>query len=188
MANAVACVAFKVSKAVSLALRMLTALVCLLNCRLCDQREIAVVFMILSKSFKVSARISYSCLSLLSWHDDFLLCLLQQANLDTLWGRETSTIAANHRNLNQLIQLWCFWVTATVAMLAMSTEPGCYKEHTQYETIRKLRSVYSNLFHASAVGSGSMVTLGVIVPRPSFPLVHRILFGLRGLLRVSCAG
>jgi hypothetical protein len=45
-------------------------------------------------------------------------------------------------------------------MLTKSAEPGRYKNHTQFETIRKLRLAYSNLYHASADGSGSMATLG----------------------------
>ncbi len=115
-----------------------------------------------------------------SRHDDQLLCLLRRANLDSLWGRETTTVEANRRNLNQLIRLWSdhigvepqlprlgpfptqdvFGVTAAVAMLAKSLEPGRYKNHTQFETMRKLRSAYSNLFHASASGSVSMMTIG----------------------------
>ena len=115
-----------------------------------------------------------------SRHDDQLLCLLRRANLDSLWGRETTTVEANRRNLNQLIRLWSdhigvepqlprlgpfptqdvFGVTAAVAMLAKSLEPGRYKNHTQFETMRKLRAAYSNLFHASASGSVSMMTIG----------------------------
>jgi len=115
-----------------------------------------------------------------SRHDDHLMCILRRANLDSLWGRETTTVAANRRNLNQLIRLWSdqigvepllpplgpfpdqdvFGVTAAVAMLAKSVEPGRYRNYTQFETLRKLRSAYSNLFHASALGSGSMSTLG----------------------------
>jgi len=45
-------------------------------------------------------------------------------------------------------------------MLAKSLEPGRYKNHSQFETMRKLRSAYSNLFHASATGSVSLLTLG----------------------------
>jgi hypothetical protein len=45
-------------------------------------------------------------------------------------------------------------------MLAKSVEPGRYRNYTQFEMLRKLRSAYSNLFHASALGSGSMATLG----------------------------
>jgi hypothetical protein len=104
----------------------------------------------------------------------------QRANLDLLWGRETTTVAANGKNLSQLTRLWLdhigvdpqlptlgpfpsqdvFGVTAAVAMLAKSLEPGRYKNYTKFETMRKLRSAFSNLFHASAAGSVSMLTLG----------------------------
>ncbi len=53
-----------------------------------------------------------------------------------------------------------FGITTAVAMLAKSLEPGRYTEHTQFETIRKLRSAYSNLFHASGTGLTSMTTIG----------------------------
>jgi hypothetical protein len=36
----------------------------------------------------------------------FLLCCIICANLDTLWGRETSTVLSNWRSLDQLVQLW----------------------------------------------------------------------------------
>jgi hypothetical protein len=53
-----------------------------------------------------------------------------------------------------------FGITAAVAMLAKSLEPGRYQPHTQFETIRKLRSAYSNLYLASSTGSTSMTVLG----------------------------
>lgn len=115
-----------------------------------------------------------------SRHDDFLLCVLRRANLDAFWGRESSTVVANRRNLDQLIRVWdslldsppvlpalgpfplydCFGVTVAVGMLVKSLTPGKYADYTQFETMRKLRSAYSNLFHASTLGATSMVTLG----------------------------
>jgi hypothetical protein len=38
-----------------------------------------------------------------SQHDDFLLYVLRRSNLDAFWGRESSTVLANRRNLDQLI-------------------------------------------------------------------------------------
>jgi hypothetical protein len=38
--------------------------------------------------------------------DAKLICCLIRANLDAFWGRETSTVLANRRNLDQLIKLW----------------------------------------------------------------------------------
>ena len=113
-------------------------------------------------------------------HDVFLLCILRRCNLDAFWGRESSTVLANRRNLDQLIHLWdnlldttpvlpslgpypaydCFGVTVAVGLLVKSLNPGKYADHTQFETMRKLRSAYSNLYHASAGGSTAMMTLG----------------------------
>jgi len=112
--------------------------------------------------------------------DDFLLCLLRRCNLDAFWARETSTVAANRRNLDQLIRTWddvvgltpalpalgpfpdkdVFGVSVAVAMLVKSLQPGKYQNYTQFETLRKLRSAYSNLHHALAQGNSSMMTLG----------------------------
>jgi hypothetical protein len=115
-----------------------------------------------------------------SRHDEFLMCVLRRATLDAFWGRESSTVLANRRNLDQLIQVWdnllettplmpplgpypaydCFGITVAVPMLVKSLSPGKYASHTQFETMRKLRSAYSNLFHASALGASVMSTLG----------------------------
>lgn len=51
-------------------------------------------------------------------------------------------------------------VFGVTAMLAKSLEPGRYKNYRHFETMRKLRSAFSNLFHTSAAGSVSMLTLG----------------------------
>lgn len=108
------------------------------------------------------------------------MCVLRRCNLDAFWGREESTVLANKRNVDQLLRLWqeqvgltpslpnlgpfpttdVFGVNVAVGMLLKSLEPGKYSAHTQFETMRKLRSAYSNLFHASAEGSATMMTLG----------------------------
>jgi hypothetical protein len=108
------------------------------------------------------------------------MCLLRRCNLDAFWGREPTTVLANRRNVDQLIQSWtgvlsaepslpslgpfppedCFGITGSVGMLLKSLKVGRYADYTQFETMRKLRSAYSNLHHASAVGSTSMMTLG----------------------------
>lgn len=53
-----------------------------------------------------------------------------------------------------------FGVNVAVAMLLKSLEPGRYSDHTEFEAMRKLRSVFSSLFHASSEGSEAMITLG----------------------------
>jgi len=112
--------------------------------------------------------------------DDFLLCLLRRCNLDAFWARETSTILANKRNLDQLIRTWdelvgivprlpllgpfpltdTCGIAVAVAMLVKFLQPGKYQDYTQFETLRKLQSAYSNFHHASAQGMASMILLG----------------------------
>lgn len=53
-----------------------------------------------------------------------------------------------------------FGVSVAVGMLLKSLEPGRYQAYSQFETMRKLRSAYSNLFHASAEGSVIMTSIG----------------------------
>jgi hypothetical protein len=45
-------------------------------------------------------------------------------------------------------------------MLNKSLKAGRYADYTQFETMLKLRSAYSYLHHASALGATSMMTLG----------------------------
>jgi hypothetical protein len=45
-------------------------------------------------------------------------------------------------------------------MVMKSMEPGKYAFHQQFETIRKLRAAYSNVFMASLAGTGSLTTVG----------------------------
>jgi hypothetical protein len=112
--------------------------------------------------------------------DQLLLCILRRVNLDTFWAREESTVTANRRNLNQLVRLWVdqlgmpaplpslgpypttdvLGVGVAVAMLLKSRETGHYQDHMQFETIRKLRSAYSNVYHATSQGASAMMTLG----------------------------
>ena len=111
--------------------------------------------------------------------DDLLACCIRRANLDALWGRETSTVLANTRHLQQLLDTWdlvgipppmpdlgpfpmtdVHGVGVAISMLMRSLNPGKYGDYTQFATIRKERSCFSNFFHASAAGSSAMSTLG----------------------------
>jgi hypothetical protein len=88
-------------------------------------------------------------------------------------------VVANRRNIDQMIQIWAqigidpslpelgpfpnrdmFGMTVAIAMLAKSLNPGRYQDYTQFETLRKLRSAFSNLHHALASGSAAMMMLG----------------------------
>ena len=114
--------------------------------------------------------------------DEWLLCCLVRANLDAFWGWAPSTVVANRRNLDQLMKMWSEvglapdlllpalgpypdtdvqGVSVAVAMLVKSTKPGRHnREYTQFETLRKLRAAYSNMFHASARSNIDTLTLG----------------------------
>ena len=111
--------------------------------------------------------------------DELLACCIRRANLDALWGRESSTVLANTRHLRQLLDTWklvgipptlpplgpfpmedVYGVGVAIGMLLRSLNPGKYGDYTQFATIRKERSCYSNYFHASVVGASAMSTLG----------------------------
>ena len=111
--------------------------------------------------------------------DDLLACCLRRANLDALWGRESSTVLANTRHLQQLLNTWELvgipppmpdlgpfpltdvqGVGVAISMLLRSLNPGKYGDYTQFATIRKERSCFSNYYHASAEGVSAMSTLG----------------------------
>ncbi len=104
-----------------------------------------------------------------------------RANLDAFWARETLTVSANIRNLDQLVKLWgevgiqplalpalgpyppsdTFGISIAVAMLVKSTKPGRHNpDYSQFETMRKLRAAFSNLYHASVESSVNTLTLG----------------------------
>ena len=111
--------------------------------------------------------------------DQLLACCIRRANLDVLWSREASTVAAHVRHIKQMLSIWSNLgvepkfppigpfpfedvqgMGVAVAMLYRSLDPGRYGDYTQFGTIRKLRSAYSNLYNASAEASLSMASLG----------------------------
>lgn len=112
--------------------------------------------------------------------DDKLMCFIRRINLDALWSRETSTVLANARGLRTGLELLeGFDVGMTVypglgpfptedslgygvaiQMLEYSLRSGRYANYMQFETIRKLRSCFSNVFHASAIGGGEVMSFG----------------------------
>ena len=110
------------------------------------------------------------------------LKVIRRINLDVIWSREPSTIAKNIGYLNNLIvtcessgftpqlpSLGPFPFKDTIgiglafSMLVHSTRTGRHsKLYTQFATIRKQRSAFSNLFHASHEGShtGMVISSG----------------------------
>ena len=112
--------------------------------------------------------------------DDLLLCCLRRANSDAVWGRESHTVQATLRAMRQLVtQLGLvgvdpklpplgpypvndgFGIRVAIGMLLKSLSPGRHSStYQQFETIRKLRAGYSNVFMASVQGTQSLRTVG----------------------------
>jgi hypothetical protein len=111
--------------------------------------------------------------------DDMLLCCIRRINLDAMWGREPSTVASTLRAMGHMVKMWArvglspafpplgpypvadsFGFAVAISMVMKSLEPGKYASHQQFETIRKLRAAYSNVFMASLAGTGSLRTVG----------------------------
>jgi hypothetical protein len=114
--------------------------------------------------------------------DNENLVVLRRMNLDAIWAREPSTIKANLRVLNRLI-VTCessgfqpqlpalgpfpaqddLGYTVAFSMLMHSLRPGKHSNmYTQFATIWKQRSAFSNLYMASKQGveSDSFLSLG----------------------------
>lgn len=115
-----------------------------------------------------------------SGSDQLLLKFIRRATLDAFWSREPTTIAANRSTFNQTLRCLSFlhlepekafplmgpfpiedsqgYAQAT-CLLVRSLDPGKNEETIQFESTRKIRTVFSNLWHASL--SGSDVTAAV---------------------------
>jgi hypothetical protein len=112
-------------------------------------------------------------------HDALLLTCIRQANLDALWGREMATVSSTLRATRDIVRLLATvqvtppfptvgphpvedssGVSIAIAMLLKSLSPGRYEGYQQYETIRKLRAGFSNVFQASLAGGDSFKTMG----------------------------
>lgn len=112
--------------------------------------------------------------------DNLLLCVIRRANLDAVWGREPQTVLATLRATKSMVRLWhtvglppqlpalgpypvrdSLGLGVAVAMLLKSLEPGRYNaSYQQFETVRKLRAAYSNIYMASHEGVSSLRTVG----------------------------
>ncbi len=101
--------------------------------------------------------------------DILLLQCIRRASLDAFWAREPSTVRANLRGAKRLEEIGdtlgmravcpplgpysdedTFGMTLAVCILIRSLDPGKTEEFIQFSTARGLRSVYSNIFHASS--------------------------------------
>jgi hypothetical protein len=101
--------------------------------------------------------------------DLWVLKLIRRANLNALRSREPSTVYGSSiaTYLGFGDQLFppmgpfplqdTFGIGIAIVMLESSIRLGRYDSHVQYGTVRKLRSAYSNAYHASLQGQNSTV-------------------------------
>jgi hypothetical protein len=105
--------------------------------------------------------------------DNLLMCCIRRANLDSLWSRERSTVTSNSRNVRKgldvsshvdlrnpykpFMSMPVANITghrAAIQMLLCSLEPGKYSDnYKEFETIRKSRSAFLNVWGASPRGT-----------------------------------
>jgi hypothetical protein len=107
--------------------------------------------------------------------DRLRLLAIRRTILDSLWARETATVNATRREgaryMNEAMALGILrpypmrgpfplgdhWGVATACILVMrSLDKGRNAEFVQYETIRKVRSHFSNFIHTTPGGMGNM--------------------------------
>ena len=123
--------------------------------------------------------------------DDFLLCCIRRANLDAVWGRESTTVSATLRGARQLLSFWrvahlpielpargpfpvgnSLGLRVAIGMLIKSLEPGRYSSsYQQFETIQKLRATFSNMHMSSLEGVNNLRTVGGETAKMSLSLL-----------------
>jgi len=111
--------------------------------------------------------------------DDMLLCCIRRVNLDAVWGRESTTVAATLRSAKAMLRAWqvvgvspsfpalgphpvedSFGYGVAIAMVVKSLDPGKYADHQQFESIRKMRATSSNIYMSSKRGTNSLRSFG----------------------------
>jgi hypothetical protein len=118
--------------------------------------------------------------------DDLLLCCIRRANLDAVWGRESTTVSATLRGARQLLSFWrielpsrgpfpvgdSLGLRVAIGMLIKSLEPGRYSSsYQQFETIQKLRATFSNMHMSSLEGVNNLRTVGGETAKMSLSLL-----------------
>lgn len=115
-----------------------------------------------------------------AYGDKLALCCIRSANLAALWSRERTTVLNNLRLVRRAVELnvalnqegmfpnlgpmplediWGHGVA--IMMLMASRAKGRYHEdHLQFDTIRKFRSIYHNIWDASVAGSAFNISTG----------------------------
>jgi hypothetical protein len=107
-----------------------------------------------------------------------LMGAIRRANLDAFWSREPLTVSKNLQEARRSIRIReslglpkskpfgpmgpfplddTFGMTEAVIMLERSTDKGKNADTIQFQTMRKLRSMFNNVWQASARGQSPMV-------------------------------
>jgi hypothetical protein len=106
-------------------------------------------------------------------HDELFMLCIRRANLDALWSRESSTVRVNKGRFNKAIELTgmlalekpygergpfpeedSFGMKVACLTLLRSLDRGVNANTIQYETMRGLRSQFSNFAHTVPGGAG----------------------------------
>ena len=106
--------------------------------------------------------------------DDLVLLCIRRATLDAFWSRERSTVAANLKEVRKYIDNLRLMGLETIAfpakgpharsdswgmavacgLLLRSKDKGRNAKYVQFETVRRTRSMYSNVIHTCEGGTG----------------------------------
>jgi hypothetical protein len=112
--------------------------------------------------------------------DQYLMKTIRRAQLDAFWATEPSTVSKNlselRRGANIASALGCkpgmfrpmgpypsedtFGMGPAVVMLQLSTRPGSNEKHVQYNTVRRFRAAYSNVYNASTAALTGTTMVG----------------------------
>lgn len=112
--------------------------------------------------------------------DKVLMACIRRINLDAFWSRASSTVISNRDRIRSACNLSdslgvpnpyefigampdhdAFGYTVAIQMIMASTKSGRYSSaYTQWDTIRKVRSVYSNFIRASPQSNNELWALG----------------------------
>jgi hypothetical protein len=112
--------------------------------------------------------------------DELLLACIRRVNLDAFWSRSKSTVCGNREKIALLLELskaiglkgpyvvdgplpdydHCGYEVAVDTVL-YSQRPGRHsKEYTQFDTVRKLRTAFSNHCRSTAQANRSSLSIG----------------------------
>lgn len=110
--------------------------------------------------------------------DTKILAAIRRASLDAFWARERGTVDKNLQEARRALRICnslhlpssspfsslgpypledTFGMVEAILLLERLTDPGKHAEVIQFSTMRKMRSMFSNIYHASARGQAEMV-------------------------------